>query len=129
MHSEVVRFVIAGILGLAVDVAVLYGAMALGMGWFFGRALSFLSAVWTTWQFNRRFTFAPREQLSAWQEWWRYLSAMLLGGAVNYAAYSALVIARPGLPLLPMIAVVAGSLSGMVVNFVSAKYFVFRGSR
>lgn len=126
--SELLRFAAAGILGLGVDIAVLYGAMALGMGWFSGRGVSFLAAVWATWQFNRHFTFAPAHGLSPWQEWWRYLSAMLLGGAVNYAAYSGVVIALSGLPLLPMIAVAAGSLSGMLVNFLSAKYFVFRSS-
>lgn len=126
LGGELMRFVAAGILGLIVDVAVLYGAMTLGMGWFSGRAVSFLAAVWCTWQFNRRFTFAPNERLSVWEEWWRYLSAMLVGGVVNYAAYSAVVIALPGLPFLPMVAVAAGSLAGMTVNFVSAKWFVFR---
>lgn len=120
------RFAAAGILGLVVDVAVLYGAIALGLGWFSGRAISFLAAVWSTWQFNRRFTFARSEQLGIWEEWWRYLSAMLVGGVVNYAAYSAVVLALPGVPLLPMVAVAIGSLSGLAVNFVSAKYFVFR---
>jgi len=126
LGGELVRFAAAGILGLAVDVAVLYGTMALGMGWLSGRAISFLAAVWATWQFNRRFTFAPGERLSVWEEWWRYLSAMLVGGVVNYAAYSTVMIALPGVPLLPMLAVAIGSLAGMAVNFLSAKYFVFR---
>lgn len=127
-RRELLRFAAAGILGLAVDVAVLYLAMAIGMDRFSGRGLSFLAAVWTTWQFNRRFTFTRRDQLSAWKEWWRYLSAMLAGGAVNYAVYSVIVIMQPGLPLLPMIAVAAGSLAGMSVNFIGAKYFVFRSA-
>lgn len=128
LGGQLLRFGAGGVLGLAVDVAVLYGAMALGMGWFLGRGLSFLAAVWVTWQFNRRLTFSRRERMSTWEEWWRYLSAMLLGGAVNYAAYSVIMVAQPRWPLLPMIAVAAGSLAGMLVNFVSAKYFVFRRS-
>lgn len=123
------RFVAAGLLGLAVDIAVLYLAMALGLGWFAGRVLSFLCAVWTTWQCNRRFTFAAPQARSAWHEWCLYLSAMLFGGLVNYAAYSLVVVALPGLPLLPVAAVAAGALAGMVVNFIAAKYLVFRDAR
>jgi putative flippase GtrA len=125
---ELSRFVVAGVLGLLVDVGVLYGALALGLGWFAGRALSFLCAVWFTWRFNRRFTFTPRAGMSVWQEWWRYLSAMLVGGAVNYGIYSVIVLALPRLTLLPLAAVGAGSLAGMTVNFLSAKYFVFHRS-
>ncbi|WP_426110379.1 GtrA family protein [Massilia sp. PWRC2] len=128
LRVELLRFVLAGVLGLAVDVGVLYGALALGLDWFSGRAISFICAVWTTWQFNRRYTFAPSKKLSVWQEWWRYLSAMLLGGAVNYVIYSVVVIALPDIPLLPFISVAAGSLSAMAVNFISAKYLVFRRS-
>ena len=59
-------------------------------------------------------------------EWWRYLGAMLGGGAVNYAAYSAVIGFGPANPLLPLAAVMCGSLAGMTVNFISAKFFVFK---
>lgn len=122
---ELARFAIAGVLGLLADVALLYLALALGFGPFAGRALSFLGAVFVTWQFNRRYTFNSRPGVSAWREWWSYLGAMLLGGAVNYGVYSAFILLFRDLPLLPMIAVGAGSLAGMTVNFINAKYFVF----
>ena len=127
-RRELLLFIAAGLLGLLVDVGVLYGALALGSGWFAGRALSFLCAVWVTWQFNRRFTFTQRAGMSTWEEWWRYLSAMLLGGVVNYSAYSLVVLTLPYHPWLPLAAVSAGSLAGLSVNFLSAKYFVFRRS-
>jgi putative flippase GtrA len=124
-RDELARFAAAGVLGLVADVAILYLALALGTGPFAGRALSFLGAVAVTWQFNRRYTFSSRPGVSAWREWWSYLGAMLLGGAVNYGVYSALILLFRDVPLLPLIAVAAGSLSGMAVNFVNAKYFVF----
>ena len=127
-RGELLRFLGAGLLGLLADVGVLYCALALGSGWFAGRALSFLCAVWVTWQFNRRFTFTPREAMPAWEEWWRYLSAMLLGGVVNYGAYTLVVLTLPYHPWLPLAAVSAGSLAGLSVNFLSAKYFVFHRS-
>ncbi|ACC70054.1 GtrA family protein [Paraburkholderia phymatum] len=126
MKRELLRFAIAGVVGLLVDAGVLYGMLALGAGYFVGRAVSFIAAVWSTWQINRRFTFVEGSNKSAWAEWWHYLFAMLGGGAVNYAAYSATILLLPKSALLPLIAVAVGSLAGMTVNFVSAKLWVFK---
>ncbi|MDL2357484.1 MAG: GtrA family protein [Pseudomonadota bacterium] len=126
---ELARFAAAGVAGLAVDVAVLYLALAAGCGPYGGRVLSFLCAVFATWQINRRYTFAAGAEVvggSLWREWWRYLVAMLGGGLVNYGAYSGAIAVGPRAPLWPMAAVALGSLAGMAVNFASAKFFVFK---
>jgi putative flippase GtrA len=123
------RFAIVGAAGLVVDVIVLYIALAAGFGFFAGRLVSFLAAVWVTWQINRRYTFvAARAGLPvlAWTEWFRYLLAMLGGGAVNYAAYSAMIVFAHRVPFLPLTSVCVGSLAGMAVNFIGAKFFVFK---
>jgi putative flippase GtrA len=121
-------FALVGVAGLIVDIAVLYACLWIGLDYYSGRVCSFLAAVWATWELNRRYTFAssaggthgtPRPQ------WWRYLLAMLGGGMVNYLAYSVVVSLLPGLPFLPAVAVAAGSLAGMLVNFSSAKFLVF----
>lgn len=128
-RAELARFALAGVAGLLVDVAVLYLALAAGLGYYGGRVLSFLAAVFATWRINRRYTFAAGAHAapqSAWAEWWRYLFAMLGGGLVNYAAYSVVVALVPAHALLPLAAVAAGSLAGLGVNFLSAKYFVFK---
>ncbi|MDB5949131.1 MAG: GtrA family protein [Massilia sp.] len=122
------RFAGAGIAGLAVDVAVLYLALFLGLGLYAGRVASFVCAVFATWRINRRFTFGGDHAapVSPWREWWRYLAAMLGGGLVNYAAYGAVIAFGPRVALLPMAAVAIGSLAGMAVNFAGAKFFVFK---
>ena len=129
MFRQIVRFAIAGVLGFIVDAGVLWIALRLGLGYFAGRTVSFLAAVWTTWQVNRRFTFSERSGGSVWHEWWRYLSAMSVGGCVNYAAYSVVVLTQPRTALLPFIGVAAGSIAGLFVNFVSARWWVFRHRR
>jgi len=121
----VLRFAIAGVAGLVVDVAVLYLALALGSGFYLGRVLSFLAAVWTTWRINRRYTFQPAGD-GVWREWWRYLSAMLGGGVINYLASSAAILLLPHTTVTPALAVAIGSLAGMSINFLSAKLLVFR---
>lgn len=131
-RREMARFAVAGVAGLAVDVAVLYLALALGLGFYAGRAVSFLCAVFATWQINRRYTFAGADggsdapALSLWRQWCLYLAAMTGGGMVNYAAYSAAIAFGPRVVWLPMAAVAIGSLAGMAVNFASAKLLVFK---
>jgi putative flippase GtrA len=126
MRSQLLRFVMAGTVGFVVDAGILYLALVLGMGFFFGRAVSFLCAVWTTWRINRRYTFAARGEQSVWTEWWRYLTAMSLGGLVNYAAYSVAVLLLRAYPFLPVIAVAIGSITGLAVNFISTKLWVYK---
>jgi putative flippase GtrA len=122
---ELLRFAVAGVIGLLADIAVLYLALALGLGYYAGRVLSFLAAVWVTWQLNRHFTFAPTGA-GAWREFTRYLGAMVGGGLLNYLAYSAAILLLPHWPLTPALAVAVGSLAGMALNFLSAKLIVFK---
>lgn len=117
-------FAVAGVLGFVVDVGVLYGAMALGAGWIVGRLLSFVAAAYSTWRFNRRFTFAATA--SPWREWWRYLASMTGGMLVNFLVYSLALSLLPAAWWAPGLAVACGSVAGMAVNFVSAKLFVFK---
>jgi putative flippase GtrA len=135
MHKQLFRFGVSGVAGFLVDAGVLYLMLALGLGYYGGRAVSFLCAVFATWQINRHYTFTPRADIQApaaalaptlWGEWWRYLFAMSGGGVVNYAAYSATVVLLHSMRFLPLFAVAVGSVAGLGVNFLSAKFWVFR---
>src|SRR6185437_12886929 len=59
-RRQFLRFALAGVVGFVVDAAVLYALLALGLGYYLGRVFSFLAAAFTTWQINRRHTFAAR---------------------------------------------------------------------
>jgi putative flippase GtrA len=126
MHSQFIRFAVAGAIGFVVDAGVLYLALAAGLGPFTGRAVSFLAAVWTTWQINRRYTFRERIQRSPWAEWCRYLLSMLTGASVNYAVYALVIVTAPHLAWTPVVGVACGSVAGMFVNFFAAKFWAFR---
>lgn len=129
MRAQVLRFALVGVAGFIVDTGVLWVMLHLGAGYFAGRLVSFFAAVWTTWQLNRRFTFAGHRTESAWVEWWRYLAAMSVGGGANYAAYSAVVLALGHVAWaawVPYLGVAAGSIAGLGVNFASARWWVFR---
>ena len=127
MRQQIARFLVAGAVGFIVDAGVLYLGLLVGLGYFAGRALSFLCAVWTTWKINRHYTFAStRRTSSVWTEWWRYLVAMSAGGSINYAVYSCVVIFVRATVWLPVCAIALGSVAGLAVNFVSAKWWVFK---
>lgn len=120
-------FCAIGTLGFLVDVTVLY-ALAPLLGWMAGRVVSFLAAATATWWFNRRFTFAEGAARGgqAAAQYGRYLVSMLAGAAVNYAAYAAtlLLVTHPHAPAM---GVALGSIAGLGINFLSARFLVFRG--
>lgn len=130
LHSQALRFAVSGVLGLGVDTLVLHGLMALGLGFAWARGLSFLAAATFTWLFNRRHTFAQHQPVPpSWREWLRYLGAMAVGGVVNYGASLWAYQAMAQVRAWPVIALALGSAAGMVFNFLSARYLVFRASR
>jgi len=126
MIRQVFLFAVAGVLGLIVDIAVLYALRDL-IGPFYGRAVSFVAAVMATWLVNRSFTFRGRHSGMSWRrEFTAYLTLMLAGGVVNYAAYSALVLGFDVVRQHLFLGVAAGSLAGMAVNFMTSRYLLFR---
>ena len=120
-------FCIGGVIGFVVDAGVLQ-ILVSGFAWdrFSARLISFLCAVTATWIFNRTYTFRGRQRHSLFGEWARYLLAMSGGFVFNFAAYSGLVLAfdlnRQWLPL----AVAAGSVAGLGVNYLASRYWIYR---
>lgn len=122
---EFLAFAIVGAAGFVVDVAVLYLAAPL-LGWYGARVLSFLAAATATWALNRRYTFSGRRSdASVLREYLAYLVTMLGGAVVNYGAY-VLVLHWASGPWAPAAGVALGSCAGLVVNFLSARYLVFK---
>jgi len=126
MIRQVFFFAVAGVIGLIVDVAVLY-ALRGALGPFYGRAVSFFAAVAATWLVNRSLAFRGRSSgLSRQREFTAYFLLMLAGGAVNYGVYSALVLGSALVREHLFLGVAAGSLGGMAVNFLTSRYLLFR---
>lgn len=119
-------FVLAGLVGLAVDVAVLYVA-APWLGWYAARVLSFLAAASSTWLLNRRYAFQDHaaHRGSLLREYLAYLAAMLGGAAVNFLVYVLTLHWLSG-PWVAALGVALGSIAGLAVNFTSARFLVFK---
>jgi putative flippase GtrA len=86
---------------------------------------AFPAAVTATWWLNRRYTFASRQAPSL-HEWNRYLLANGPGWVVNNSVFLALTFQVPLTWRHPAVAVAAGSVASMFVNFSLSRTFVFR---
>jgi putative flippase GtrA len=126
--SRFLRFALVGIGGFVVDEAVL-AAMTrmIHLDPYSGRAVSFVCAVTFTWWGNRMLTFHDRAaQKGLLAEWAKFFAANALGGAVNYGTYAALV-AFASRPFgIPFVALAAGAIAGLFLNFAMSHIFVFR---
>ncbi|PHK96672.1 GtrA-like protein [Pseudoroseomonas rhizosphaerae] len=132
LAGQAFRFGVVGTAGFVVDTATLYLALWLGAGLYGGRVLSYLAAASGNWALNRAWTFRaarrPGGHAGAARQWALFLLVNLVGFAVNYGTYAALVASWPLAAAHPVLAVAAGSLAGMTGNFVLSRRFVFRGA-
>ena len=123
---EFLRFGVVGTIGFVVDTAVLYAGIALGLGLYGGRAVSYLLAATTTWALNRLWTFRGRGNGPVHQQWALFLLVNLIGFAMNYGTYAALIAYVPMVAAHPVLGVAAGAIAGMFGNFLLSRQLVFR---
>lgn len=122
---ELLRFGVVGVAGFVVDAATLTAAIALGLGPWFGRVLSYLAAATTTYALNRAWTFRGAARGRPVRQWALFLAVNLVGFAFNYGTYATLLASVPLVAAHPVLGVAAGSLAGLVGNFVLSRRFVF----
>ena len=126
--AEFLRFGVVGTVGFVVDTAVLYAGLALGLGLYGGRAVSYLVAATTT-ALNRAWTFRGRGDGPVHQQWALFLLVNLIGFAMNYGTYAALIAFVPLVAAHPVLGVAAGAIAGMFGNFVLSRRLVFRARK
>lgn len=125
---QFLRFGVVGTAGFVVDTAVLYAGLALGLGLYSGRAISYLAAATTTWALNRAWTFRTASHVPMARQWALFLLVNLIGFACNYGTYALLVAGVPLVAAHPVLGVAAGALAGMVGNFWLSRRFVFNAA-
>jgi len=124
--GQVLRFGVVGVAGFVVDAGVLLGGLALGLGPWLGRVLSYLAAASTTFALNRAWTFRDAGRARPLRQWGLFLAVNLVGFACNYGTYAALLGLVPLVSAYPVLGVAAGSLAGLAGNFLLSRRFVFR---
>ena len=126
--SEFILFSLVGVGGFCVDAGMLYVcSFVLNLDPYVGRLISYLSAATTTWHLNRRFTFPHATAATLpHRQWAKFVASNAIGGIINYGVYAAIIANVSHTPAALMLAVAAGSLSGLVFNFFVSKLYVFK---
>lgn len=128
-ENRFLRFAFVGTFGFSVNWVTLYVALhGLDLdkvsAWFVG----FLVSVTVTWWGNRTLTFSDRAagRGGLVREWFVFLVSNGLGGLANFITYFVLVTFVPPPLGNPLLAIVAGTLVGLVFNFTVSSRVVFR---
>lgn len=116
-HRELIgqslRFVVAGGVGVGIDVAVLAATGAAGISPYLGRMLSLALMLVSTWWLNRTYTFRTATAPS-WRELRDYSVTAMLGVATNYGLYAIVLFATGN----KWAGLIVGSIGGALQNFV-----------
>jgi putative flippase GtrA len=120
------RFVVVGTVCFALN-AILVELLVKHCGPFYAQVIAFPIVASVAWYLNRRYTFGASDR-SVFHEWMHYIFANLLGWVANNGVYVLLVIKSSLASRHPAIAVAAGSVVGLVFNFVISRVFVFRSA-
>jgi putative flippase GtrA len=134
MAGQFLRFGAVGFSGFLVDNATVYGTLHL-LGLYEIRRLLALyvagllayvtSATWN-WVLNRKWTFRGHGSGPAHRQWGMFMVTNLVGFVLNRGTYIVLVTFVATAADRPWIAIAAGSVAGMFVNFNLSRRVVFR---
>ena len=118
-------FVLGGVLALLVDISVLRVLTDLvGLSALAARPISIAIAMLASWWVNRTMTFAVKTPARL-DEFLKFAAVSWIAQAVNYAVFSAILIARPA--TMQEVALVAACGISMVVAYFGFRFGVFRG--
>lgn len=123
---ELFFFGLSGVVGYLFD-ATITTVLKPHLGVYLARIPAFMVAATATWLINRNLTFgkgSSRHESLA-KEYLHYLSLMVFGMIVNYAAYAISITFLSDLSHAVLVCVAIGSLAGMIVNFFTSKKFIF----
>jgi putative flippase GtrA len=122
------RFGVVGFAGFLVDLTVVYAAKG-WLGLYGAGMLSYFAANGVNFLLNRYWTFRHRPRLKLLRHWLLFFVATLPGLVFNRGAYAALIALLPVCAHHPFLAVIAGSIAGMVANFLMSHRIVFAENR
>lgn len=124
LAREFAMFGAVGAIGFFVNIAAVYGLRG-AVGLYHGGLLAWFLAASVTWYFNRRWTFRDRASGQLHRQWALFLLVNSLGFALYYATFASLVTYSGLCAIYPAVAVLIGTLIGMLANFTLSRKFVF----
>ncbi len=123
--GQFLRFGVVGTIGFLIDTATVYAVRhALGL---YGAGLAgYVVAATGNWALNRLWTFRGAGSGPAHRQWALFMVANLGGFVLNRGTYALLVTFVAAAARQPVIAIAAGAVAGLLVNFILSRRVVFR---
>lgn len=129
VDPKILTFGIVGAVGFVIDAVLLTVlTVTLELDVLPSRAVSFACATLVTWLLNRTLTFsrqASRELQARKKEYFLYLTVQVIGAALNFVVFLALIEWNPTLRQMPVIPLAAGAVVALIFNFTMSRKFVF----
>jgi putative flippase GtrA len=123
--TQFLRFGVVGAIGFVIDTATVY-ALRHALGLYGAGLAGYVVAATGNWVFNRLWTFRGEGSGSARRQWALFMVANLGGFVLNRGTYALLVTFVDTAARQPVIAIAAGAVAGLFVNFVLSRRVVFR---
>ena len=123
--AQFLRFGAVGVAGFCIDTATVY-ALRGRLGLYGAGMAGYVVAASSNWALNRAWTFSGRSRGLAHRQWALFLATNTVGLVLNRGTYAALIAISTLCVQYPVIAVAAGAVAGMFVNFTMARQVVFR---
>jgi putative flippase GtrA len=119
-------FGMVGLVGFVIDTGTVY-ALRHAVGLYVAGLAAYFTAATGTWFCNRSWTFRHISRSDLWYvQWRRFLAANLTGFVINRGVYALLVTFVAVAARQPVIAVFAGAMAGIMLNFNLSRKMVFR---
>jgi putative flippase GtrA len=123
--AQFLRFGVVGGVGFVVDTATVYSLLG-WLGLYGAGVAGFVTAASANWLLNRIWTFRGQGTGSAHRQWAMFMVTNLAGFVLNRGTYALLVTFVAIAARQPVIAIAAGAVAGMFVNFSLSRRLVFR---
>jgi putative flippase GtrA len=123
--AQFLRFGVVGTLGFVIDTITVY-SLRDSCGLYVAGVAGFVTAASGNWVFNRLWTFRGLGSGPAHRQWAKFMLANLAGFVLNRGTYALLVTFVDVAARQPIIAIAAGAIAGLFVNFILSRRMVFR---
>ncbi len=125
VFGQFLKFGVVGVVGFLFDTATVYASRGL-LGIYGAGLLAYAVAATVNWALNRAWTFRGRGRPgAAHRQWLLFMMANLAGFGLNRGTFALLVTFVPLCAAEPVLAVAAGAVAGMLVNFGLNRRVVF----
>jgi putative flippase GtrA len=125
LSRDFIRFGIVGTTGFCWDTATVYTLKGVA-GLYIAGLCGFLVAGTANWVMNRFWTFRHLDHIAAHHQLMRYLAVNSVGFVFNRGTFFALVTISLRCREHPVLAIIAGSLAGLLFNYFLSKKYVFK---